>query len=78
MGMTLMQQTYHKLCENYDAETAAVAQQVHKIYTEALQGDTTSGDRLRKLAPTMRVTTAEAREDMTQYVGLVQRVISNQ
>ena len=78
MGMTLMQQTYHKLCESYDAETAAMAEQVHKIYTEALQGDTTCGSRLNKLAPAVRVTSVEARDDMTQYVALVQRVISNQ
>ena len=77
MGMTLMQQTYQRLTENYDENTAQRARAIHGIYCDALRGAHDSGKELSIAVMNSRVS-PEAEQDYLQYVELVQRAISNQ
>ena len=77
MGMTLMQQTYQRLTENYDENTAQRARAIHGIYCDALRGAQHSGKELSVAVMNSRVV-PEAEKDYLQYIELVQRAISNQ
>jgi MoaA/NifB/PqqE/SkfB family radical SAM enzyme len=77
MGMTLMQQTYERLQDNYDVITADTARVIHGIYLDALRGARDCGKEISLVVMNGHVA-AEAQDDFRQYVELVRRVISNQ
>jgi len=77
MGMTLMQQTYQRLIENYDSSTAQQARAIHGIYLDALRGAQDCGKEISLVVMNGHVA-ADAQQDFRQYVDLVRRVISNQ